>query len=442
MVRNWLEARPVYKFDGFKFDPAAPSLRHSGADVPLTPKVLQTLQILIEHRDRVISKEEFFQLLWPGLHVDENSLAQNIYLLRKTLKEREPDRDYIENVPKRGYRFAGNVRIARVRVRSLLVVVASLIVCLASAGILWRSSTARTQGTANEEAYNLYLLGRAIWTKRDPARMDQAFHYLRQAVDKDPQFALGWAALADLHAFDFYPAAEARRAAEWALVLDPKLAEPYTTMGFIEMIHDWDWPAAERYFQKSIALNPRYATARQWYGLYLTLSGRFADAENQIREGLRLDPISINLLNQRCVMLYFAKEYQTALTECGKVLELDPVFPFAHDFVMKLQARLGNYEWLVEHYSGAREALRKGGRAGYWRLVIAELNPQGGDFLKLAAAYAELADTERAFDALRRAVETHEFRSVYACADPVFDPLRKDRRFEQILQKVCGSRNR
>ena len=83
--------------------------------------------------------------------------------------------------------------------------------------------------------------------------MPQAFNYLRQAVDKDPKFAQAWAALADWHAFEVSPALEARMAAEWALVLNPKLAEPYATMGFISMIHDWDWPAAERHFRKSVS---------------------------------------------------------------------------------------------------------------------------------------------------------------------------------------------
>src|SRR5262249_4659308 len=114
----------MYEFGEFVLDPSTLLLQHLGIHIPLSPKLLQTLLLLLEHRDRVVSKEEFHQALWPGLFVEENALAQNIYLLRKVLKERDPDREYVENVPRLGYRFRGAVRIAGKHRPKLLMVFA------------------------------------------------------------------------------------------------------------------------------------------------------------------------------------------------------------------------------------------------------------------------------------------------------------------------------
>src|SRR5690242_13690611 len=95
-----LSKQDIYDFGRFRLDPSGPSLFHEGKPIPLTPKVLHTLLVLIERRDRVVSKEEFHSELWPGIFIEENALAQNIYLLRKALKEKEPDGEYIENVPR------------------------------------------------------------------------------------------------------------------------------------------------------------------------------------------------------------------------------------------------------------------------------------------------------------------------------------------------------
>jgi tetratricopeptide (TPR) repeat protein len=325
--------------------------------------------------------------------------------------------------------------------------------CVLTAGVVLESRPVGDRGTTNQEAYDLYLLGRTIWMKRDSARMPQSFNYLRQAVDKDPRFAQAWAALADWHAFEVSPALEARKAAEWALVLNPKLAEPHATMGFISMIHDWDWLAAERHFRKSLQMNPKYPTGRQWFALYLTLSRRFGEAEANLREGLQQDPLSLNLLHQRCVLLYHSKQYAAAERECSKVLEIDPVFRFSRETLIRIHARLGNFSWIVDHIGGdtasrdyrapadspSRLAFQKDGPAGMWRVLAEQTRASGENYLGLAGYYTELGETDHAIESLARAVEAHEFRMVYACSDPVFDPLRGDPRFRKVLEKVCGS---
>jgi hypothetical protein len=151
--------------------------------------------------------------------------------------------------------------------------------------------------------------------------------------------------------------------------------------------------------------------------------------------------------------LYYSRQYAAAERECSKVLEIDPVFRFARQSLLQIHARLGNYEWIADHVgvdtvssddqapadSPARLALQKGGPAGMWRVLAEQTRASGQDHLGLARYYTELGAADSAIESLARAVETHEFRMVFACSDPVFDPLREDPRFRQVLEKVCGS---
>src|SRR5262245_17544631 len=138
-MRKWLQMREMCAFGEFLLDPSIPLLTYQGTPVNLTPKVLQTLLVLVVHRDRVVSKEEFHEVLWPGLFVDENALAQNIYLLRRALKDRSPGHDYIENAPRLGYRFSGEVRTVQPRRPRLPIYAAAVILCILSAVVVVQS---------------------------------------------------------------------------------------------------------------------------------------------------------------------------------------------------------------------------------------------------------------------------------------------------------------
>src|SRR5262249_39356295 len=160
-----------------------------------------------------------------------------------------------------------------------------------------------------------------------------------------------------------------------------------------------------------------------------------------------------NLLDERCEMLYLSRRYAEAERECSKVLEIDPVFRFSRETLLKIRARLGDHGWIADHVGGddaapeykappdspARIGLRHEGPAGMWRALAAQVEQSGGNFFGLAGYYVELGETEKALRALSEAVAKHEFRVVYACVDPLFDPLRSDSRFDAVLQKVCGS---
>ncbi|MFN7930113.1 MAG: winged helix-turn-helix domain-containing protein [Blastocatellia bacterium] len=100
----------LYEFDAYRFDPAARTLLRDEQPLTLTPKNLETLQVLIEQRGRVLEKDELLELLWPDSVVEENNLTQNISALRRALGEKPGEQRFIKTIPGRGYRFVAEVR--------------------------------------------------------------------------------------------------------------------------------------------------------------------------------------------------------------------------------------------------------------------------------------------------------------------------------------------
>jgi len=155
----------------------------------------------------------------------------------------------------------------------------------------------------NPAAIDAYIRGRYWWNKRGQANLLRAIEYFGQALDADPTFAPAYSAMADAYVQlgyasylapdDAFPKAEA--AALKALELDSTLAEPHATLGFVKLYYTWDWRAADREFQLAIARNPSYATAHEWYGLYLAAMGRFDEAVVQEQSAQALDPLSVGV---------------------------------------------------------------------------------------------------------------------------------------------------
>src|SRR5262249_38062511 len=140
----------------------------------------------------------------------------------------------------------------------------------------------------------------------------------REAIQADPGYAPAHAGLADAYLFCYCssPLTEvipkAKAAALRALSLDRNLAEAHATLGFIDMTFEYDWPAAERELQRAIALNPNYAVGHQFYGGYLTQSGRWEEGIQEVRRALELDPLSLALNWSLGLTLYHARQYEHA----------------------------------------------------------------------------------------------------------------------------------
>ncbi|MBI3697405.1 MAG: protein kinase, partial [Acidobacteria bacterium] len=203
--------------------------------------------------------------------------------------------------------------------------------------------------TENAEAHQLYLRGRYYWNRRTTETLKRAAEYFRQAIDKDPTYALAWAGLADCYAlygaYGVLPppeaAPKAKEAANRALVLDDRLAEPHAALGLAKTVYDWDWSGAEREFKRSIEINPSYATAHYWYSICLGATGRLDEAIAGSKRAQEADPLSPNIGTAAGDMFYFARRYDQAIKQYRKTLDMDPNFPRAHWFLAMAYEQVG-----------------------------------------------------------------------------------------------------
>jgi eukaryotic-like serine/threonine-protein kinase len=192
--------------------------------------------------------------------------------------------------------------------------------------------------TENTEAYQLYLKGRYYWNKRSEEALTRAVDYFRQASDKDPAYALAYDGLADCLIsqawYNFRPSKEAypeaKAAAGKALELDESLSEAHATLAFVLTNYDWDWPNAEKEYQRAIELNPSYATAHHWHSDLLAAMGKLDESLNEEKRAQELDPLSLIINTWLGWRLSFMRRYDQAIDQYRKTLELDPTFVPAH----------------------------------------------------------------------------------------------------------------
>ncbi len=186
--------------------------------------------------------------------------------------------------------------------------------------------------TDNNEAYQLYLQGRHQWNKRETKAFEKAVVFFKQAIEKDPNYALAYSGLADT--YSLFPAygnfrpneymPQAKQAALKALEIDPNLAEAHASLGEAIFYYDYDWAGAEKAFKRAIELDPKYATARQWYGELLSLSGRRDEAVREMSKALELDPFSMIINRQMFAVFQQSKRFDEAFLQNKKINELFP----------------------------------------------------------------------------------------------------------------------
>jgi serine/threonine protein kinase/Flp pilus assembly protein TadD len=191
--------------------------------------------------------------------------------------------------------------------------------------------------TENTDAYQLYLKGRFYWNKRRLDDVETAIEFFRQAIEKDPTYALAYAGLASAYvvipSYGIPPAewfAKAERTAVKALEIDSSLAETYTVLGEIAQDHYHDWPGAIKYFRRAIYLDPSYPTAHQWYSNTLMYLARLDEALAEIKKAQSLDPLSLIINNNMGEVLYLMRQYDEAIEQFKNTMALDPNFPWSH----------------------------------------------------------------------------------------------------------------
>ncbi len=313
------------------------------------------------------------------------------------------------------------------------------------------------------EAHELYLRGRYQWEKRtNEEGFRQASQFFERAIEKDPAYSPAYSGLADVYVLQptwgFAPPWEAlpraRAAALKALELDEGLAEPYATLGFIKWTYDRDWSGAERDYRRALELNPNYATAHHWYGLLLSALGKHREAIAEIESAARLDPLSPIISNNLGRVLYHARRYDQAVHQFRKTVEMHPEFYLAFLELGMAYSQMGRHPNAlaavekgkllpeVTPYSGFIGWIyaRSGRKDEAERLLrrLHELSTQHYiDPGTIAIIYTGLGRTEEALTWLARAYEARgAFLIVSLKVNPVWDPLRSDPRFQDLLRRM------
>jgi DNA-binding winged helix-turn-helix (wHTH) protein/TolB-like protein/Tfp pilus assembly protein PilF len=606
-----------YEFGPFQIDRLNHALRRDGKNIPLKPKVFDTLLLLVENHGRVVDKDEMLQRLWPDTVVEESNLSQNVYLLRRVLEEETDGQRYIETVPKRGYRFVATVtevetearRISMVQTRTprlwkpgIAALIGLLLIGLGSAFIwstkrpnspeptapinsiavlpfksfgsdasdenlgFWMADTLITKlsnvkrlvvrpissvrkftstnedavaagrelkvdavldasiqrtgdrirvtmrlvnvkdgaplwtrivdeqvsdpfavqdrvaeqvtealalrltseeknlvakyPTQNSEAYRLCMLGRYYWGRPDVENWKKAIDYFNAAIEKDSNYALAYAGLADsylsLVADSVLPKPEAipkaKRAAMTALQLDSSLPEAHVALARIKMTYDWEWTAAENELKRALELNPNSGDAHREYAGYLTNVGQNEQAIAEAKLARQLDPLT-QLTNFQFVWsLIGARRYDEAISECQPMLAM---FPRAHFWLgMAYLGNRMNEQAIKEFEETLRSAkdhpLAKAalgyaygatGQREQANKILAEFKQlyeqhQTSPYY-LAMIYAGLSDKDQTFAWLEESYREHSRPLASGIkANPMWDSLRSDPRLGNLLGRM------
>ena len=316
--------------------------------------------------------------------------------------------------------------------------------------------------TDNPEAYQLYLKGRYYWNKRNAEALRKSIEYFNQAIEKDPSYALAYSGLADAYALfppyaggspqEFVPKAKA--AAKRAVELDDTLAEAHTSLATMMANFDWNWSEATIEFQKAIALNPNYATAHHWYsdGPLLAL-GRFAEANAEMKRAQELDPLSL-IINAEVGSNYiYERQYDKAIEQLRKTLEMDQSFYYAHWNLGFAYAMKGAFsEALAEYQTALRlvddpavlglmgHAYAMSGRRDEALRTVNKMKETSQrryvQAYAFAQVYAALGEKDQAFLWLEKSYEDHAPDIAMIKVDPTLDNLHSDPRFAGLVRRM------
>jgi DNA-binding winged helix-turn-helix (wHTH) protein/Tfp pilus assembly protein PilF len=320
--------------------------------------------------------------------------------------------------------------------------------------------------TSHPQAYAKYMKARFFANSRTQSSLTKAIDLLNEVLLIDPKYARAYAALADCYQLQgFYHFAtpseaypRARAAALKALVMDDSLVEAHISLLAVLSDYDWDWEGAEREFKASIAIDPNYAAAYQYYGYALLGMGRGEEAVTAMKHAAELDPVSPSIQTSLAWGYYLQRQFEPAIEQCKRVLELYPDFVPAHQLLGILYGQLKSRERSFAELNRA-ESLEKDSEitpilldaelalsgkqaeaAQGLQVLIAKSATASVPDYYLAAAWLAAGDKGKAQTYLERAFRFHSNWIIYLQYDPRFDSLRADPHFEALLRRIASAR--
>jgi len=310
--------------------------------------------------------------------------------------------------------------------------------------------------TRNTEAYQLYLQGRFFANKRTPQSIQRAIECYQQAIEKDPNYAQGYAGLSDgygqLAYYAGYPVPEAlnkaRDAALRALSLDNNLAEAHNAFAFVLITADFDYERGEREYRRALELDPNYELAHHNLGVMLCRTGRPAEGMAELHRALELEPFSTVVNRLYGEVLVYSRHYDEGLAQLKKTAEMDPAFPSTYFALSSAYRLMGKYAESVESYARfqelynrpqtaafARASFAAEGWQGYMRQMTSK-RPEGFSSYMAAIFFAQLGDKDQAFKELDKSFENRDYMLRFLKIDPSVDSLRDDPRLKELMQRM------
>jgi DNA-binding winged helix-turn-helix (wHTH) protein/tetratricopeptide (TPR) repeat protein len=479
----------IYEFENFRLDTRNPSLWRGGELVPISPKALEILILLVQKKGEIVSREDLLETVWKGSFVEEGNINYTVSLLRKTLG----NKDLVQTIPRRGYRFQADVKqisengvlpviesvpvpasrrnrsrplFFTILISGVVLVAALLAVSRLGSRSAGSPPSEPNAGSPAAESLKAYKRGKMILDDRDvEGRAQKALDEFQQAVTLDPTSALAFTGLAEGLASkaasmpndrsrEFY--AKANAALDRAFSLNANLFEGFLVRGWLRRNGDWNWSGAEEDFRRALELNPNSALAHYRYAQLLANIGRYPEALAEIDRASELDPLSETIISGRFPILESAREYDKGLKLAEEYLQSNSENQFARRAVGTFQYHRGDYARVIET---GEIALAKAGKnrpfawlsllgAAYLRTgqkekadaMLRELEIQSHTDKKalysLAMNYAELGRVEEAITALETCFETREQRMMWVSVEPRFANLKNEPRFRQLLGKM------
>jgi adenylate cyclase len=570
-----------YEFEDFRLDAAHLLLCQNGQEIPLAPKVVETLLALVERHGEILSKDELMRIVWADSVVEEGNLSQNLYHLRKILKETATGKPLIETLRRRGYRFNGEIQTSDAKSSAVaaniprndasiavlpfvnmssdaeneyfcdglaeelinaLAKIADLKVAARTSAFSFKNKMVETgeigktlnvktvlegsvrrsgnrlrimvqlinaadgyhlwserydrelrdifgvqdeitlavvdalklklfgeekaavlkRGTDNPEAHEFYLRGLFFFYRRTREDIGKAIELFKQAIEKDPNYALAYVGLTDcyliigvysgIHASETLP--PARAAATRALEIDDSSAEAHATMGHF-YLRSLEWQKAEREIKRALELNPNHAMAHQWYSELFRAYRSFDKAMDEVQRAQPLDPLSPTFDTLLGLAYFNLGNSDAAFKKWQDVLEIAPNFIMTHFYLTDAYLKIGCFEEAIAEaqktvdlsgrgslfigslgYAYALSGKRAAALAAIEELKEKHTAGEAGGF-NFAQVYTGLKDNDQAVFWLERDLETgNTIRLTNVTASYFYDHLSSDSRYQNLLRRM------
>jgi len=314
------------------------------------------------------------------------------------------------------------------------------------------------QITSNPEAYQLYVKGRYYADKWTGEGWNKAIEFFRQAIDKDPSYASAYAGMAESYTMlgfnQYLPPNEAfpnaMAAAKRAVDLDDGLAEAHASMGLVSLMM-WDWAAADQELRRALELNFNLSDAHEYRSWYLAAVGKLPEAVSEGKMAQDLDPLSISINTGLDTLYYLQRDYDKALAQCRKALEISPDAGSIHydlfdiysaksmgdQAIDELEKEIGS-EGGPGEAASIDQSYKQNGYAGALRRAIeiaSNTSAEDYDPYLAAKGYMLLGDKDKAFVWLNKAADAHS-QILFIKSDPYWDSIRSDPRYADLLRRI------